>query len=94
MPFKKGISGNISGRKKGSVNKNKLLLRNRINDFLELNFDIIIDDINKMDPKDRIRSYIELLNYTLPKLKAVETTTPEETPEQFKPIIITVNHEE
>lgn len=68
MGFKKGQSGNPSGRPTGSGNKDKQLLRERITDFLENNFDEIVKDIEQLKPRERIRAYLDLLSFGLPKL--------------------------
>lgn len=74
MKFEKGHSGNPDGRPPGTKNKVSEEIRNRINDFLDNNFELIQNDLLELEPKDRIKFYIELLQYGLPKLKQVELT--------------------
>src|SRR5688572_9486687 len=74
MAFKKGNSGNPSGRPKGSENKMTGQLRSLITDFLEQRFVHLVTDFNKLQPKDRIKVYIELLQYSVPKLQAVSNS--------------------
>lgn len=69
MAFKKGESGNPSGRPKGSINKTTFELRGLIADFLSNNFEKISTDFELLQPKDRIKYYCELLNFGLPKLQ-------------------------
>lgn len=70
--FKKGESGNPFGRPQGISNKVTTEIREKINDFLGNNFDSIKTDINKLEPKDRIKFYIELLSFGLPKQRSFE----------------------
>jgi len=72
MPFEKGNSGNPDGRPKGTNNKLTKQLRETINDFLETNFESVIQDFEKLTPKERLKFYCELLQYGLPKLQAVQ----------------------
>jgi predicted component of type VI protein secretion system len=75
MPFEKGNSGNPEGRPKGTNNKLSKQLRETINDFLETNFETVINDFEKLTPKERLKFYCELLQYGLPKLQAVQMET-------------------
>ncbi len=68
MPFKKGLSGNISGRPRGSKNKAGEGLRNLISDFLEQRFEQVVNDFEQLEPKDRIKVFTDLLQYSVPKL--------------------------
>lgn len=72
MPFEKGISGNPVGRPRGSANRINQQLRETITDFLECNFQKIMDDFEELGPKDRVKLYCDLLQYGLPKLQAVQ----------------------
>lgn len=71
MPFKKGQSGNPEGRPPGSPNKVTQEIRERINDFLDNNFDDIQADIQRLEPKDRVKFFIELLSFGVPRLKNI-----------------------
>ena len=71
MPFNKGISGNPSGKPKGTKNKVGQQLRETISNFLAENFELVIQDFKELGPKDRTRLYCDLLQYGLPKLQAV-----------------------
>ncbi|MFW5886366.1 MAG: DUF5681 domain-containing protein [Bacteroidota bacterium] len=78
MPFKKGESGNPEGRPPGTKNKVNQEIRERINNFLDENFETIESDFLALEPKDRARFYTELLQYGAPKLKAIEMTNDSE----------------
>src|SRR3954452_3076472 len=71
MGLPKGRSNNLHGRPRGSLNKNRIELRERITSLLEKNFDRVEGLIPKLRPKDQIRAYIDLLQYSVPKLQAV-----------------------
>lgn len=82
MPFKKGESGNISGRPLGSKNLVTEEIRKKVLSFLDENFELIELDIRKLEPKERVKFYIDLLQFSLPKLRLDEMQIAEEkTPE-------------
>ena len=70
--FKPGTSGNPKGRPKGAGNKEAQVLRDKVKDLLEDNFDTIVDDLKALEPKDRVSAYLKLLEFSLPKLKSIE----------------------
>ena len=74
MAFKKGNSGNPSGRPKGSTNKTGGQLRELISGFLENRFQDVVTGFEEMEAKDKIKVYTDLLQYGLPKLQAVNNT--------------------
>jgi hypothetical protein len=68
----KGKTNNPAGRKKGVPNKVTQTMRERINAFLDDNFEIVKADFKKLEPKDKLLFYTKLLTFGLPQLKAVE----------------------
>ncbi len=74
MAFKKGNSGNPTGRPKGSQNKAGGQLREVIANFLEQRFEDVVNDFEQLEPKDRIKVYTDLLQYGVPKLQAVSNS--------------------
>lgn len=74
--FQPGQSGNPAGRPPGSTHKVSAALREKISLFLDENFDLIKEDLKKLKPADRMRFYIDLLQFGLPKLQAVQIETP------------------
>jgi hypothetical protein len=75
MPFEKGYSGNLNGRPPGIPNKVTMQLREMITDFLENNFEQVKRDFKRLPPKERARLYVDLLQYGLPKLQAMQIET-------------------
>jgi len=67
----KGKTNNPNGRPRGIPNKVTKELREIINDFLNENIDKVRADFNKLQPKDRVRLYIDLLQYSIPKYQSI-----------------------
>lgn len=67
MPFNPGQSGNPAGRPTGIPSKPKPL-RLLITRFLTENFDSVIKDIKSLQPKDRVKAYMEMLPYGAARL--------------------------
>lgn len=77
MPYKKGESGNPAGRPKGSKNKVTLDMKERIQALID-RLEVTIDaDIEALEPGERIKAYLSLLEYVTPKLSraSVEAST-------------------
>lgn len=67
MPqFQKGNSG----RPKGSKNKVVGQTRDRIQALFDTNFETIQDDLESLEPKDRLKFLFDLLPYLAPKLQS------------------------
>lgn len=62
------------GRAKGTPNKATAELRDRFTSLLESNFDTIQSDLNTLEPKDRIKTILEISKFVIPTLKAVENS--------------------
>jgi hypothetical protein len=83
------------GRTKGTPNKATAELRERFTSLLESNFDTIQSDLNNLEPKDRIKTLLEISKFVIPTLKAVENTIDFDedlrfdfTPETIKVVIV------
>jgi len=74
------------GRKRGTPNKITAEIRDKFTKLLEDNFDSIQNDLNTLEPKDRIRLMFELAKFVIPTLKATEINT--NTENQLQEIII------
>ena len=61
-----------TGRPKGSVNKSSNEIRETFQLLLENNIEKIQDDLNELEPKDRIKLLLDLSNFIIPKMKSVD----------------------
>ena len=84
MPFKKGTSGNLIGRTKGSVSTTTKLIREHINQAIDGNK--IMEMLDKIDsPTEYFNAISKLLPYSIGKVKAYEEI------EEREPIDININ---
>ena len=63
---------NNSGRPKGSVGKSNNKIRDTFQLLLENNLEKLQEDLNELEPKDRIQLLLSLANYILPKLRSID----------------------
>ena len=78
MAFEKG--NNLGGRTKGSTNKNTTEIRERFRLLLEANLDSIQEDLDSLDPEERLKVLLHLSKFVLPTLKNTELTSGEDQP--------------
>ena len=71
MPFEKGHT-QATGRPKGSSNKATSKVRNAYTDLLEGNLEQLKEDFKELEPKDRIKLFLDLSKYVIPQLKQSE----------------------
>ena len=84
MPFKKGTSGNPTGRPKGSVSTTTKLIREHISNAIDGNK--IMEMLNKIEnPTEYISAISKLLPYAVGKKKAYEEM------DEIEPITINFN---
>jgi hypothetical protein len=71
MPFEPGQSGNPDGRPRGTQNKLNTRVKGFITALLEENFDSVQASFASLDGKDKVRCWIDLLPYAVPKLQSM-----------------------
>jgi len=71
MGLKKGMTNNPAGRLPGALNKVAKDLRLTIVDFLETNWNEVIELWSNLEPKDKIKFYETLMQYAVPKMQSV-----------------------
>ncbi len=67
------------GRKKGTPNKTTKEIRNTLSLLLSNNLENLQKDIDKLEPKDRIKTLIDISKFIIPTLKAIELKNDNET---------------
>ena len=84
MPFKKGTSGNLTGRPKGSLSTTTKLIREHISQAIDGNK--IMEMLDKIEsPTEYINAITKLLPYSIGKVKAYEDV------EEIEPIDIKIS---
>lgn len=63
------------GRPKGAKNKSTGQIRERIQSLFDDNFQMIQEDLESLEPKDRLKFLTDLLPYLVPKLQATTYST-------------------
>ena len=87
MAFIKGNSGNPHGRPKGRPNKIKHEIRESLQAFLESNEATFQATFDQLEPKDKIRYYIDLLPFVVPKLQSTQL----QVEDNSEPVVVTIN---
>ena len=87
MGLEKGRTNNPYGRPAGSKNKATAEIRELLTGFISDNWDNMLEDFNKLEPKERLAFYEKILQYTLPRLQAT-------TLENINPPALTVSYSE
>jgi predicted ATP-grasp superfamily ATP-dependent carboligase len=72
MGLQKGKTNNPAGRPSGSLNKLSKDLRKNITDFLEENFEVVKLEWQKLEGKDKLQFYKDLIQYAIPKMQTME----------------------
>ena len=78
------------GRPKGVPNKATASLRANVQQLLEDNFEVIQQDLKKLDAKSRADLWVRLLEYVVPKLTRTEAVAVEKA----KPDLSRLSHQE
>lgn len=74
MGLKKGMTNNPAGRTPGALNKISKDLRTNISDFLNDNFDDFVAAYNKLEGKDKVSVYIDLIPFVVARMQASSVT--------------------
>jgi hypothetical protein len=80
----------FGGRTKGTPNKMTNALREKFQTLLDDNLDKMQSDLDALEPKERLKTLLELANYVLPKLRTIDVNEigNDEDNEAFRPVII------
>lgn len=71
--FKKNPENiNRKGRPKGSKNKEKLVIKDFINELINDNQNLILEDFKSLTPNERIKHTINLMRFVIPFAKDIE----------------------
>lgn len=79
MPFKKGKSGNVKGKPKGSISKVTKDQRERAALIIDNNIEKMqgwIDKVAAENPERAYKMVLDMFEFSLPKLKAIELSGP------------------
>ena len=71
MPFEKG-KDKTGGRTKGTLNNSSTKVRESFTTLLEDNLEQLKEDFKELDPKDRIKLFLDLSKYVIPQLKQTD----------------------
>lgn len=86
MQFEKGRE-KTGGRKPGSTNKATADIKTKIAALIEEHFETIKDDLEALDPKERVAAYLKFLEYVLPKQREQKIDFSTLTEEQIDEIL-------
>ena len=78
-----------NGRTQGSQNKTTKEIRETFKNLLETNLEQIQNDLNELEPKDRIMFLLKLTSFVIPSLRSIEVN--EMNVKDIEPIIIQIN---
>jgi len=79
----------FGGRTKGTANKTTAEIREHFQNLVSNNLEQLNEDLNSLEPLNRLKMIIELSKFVVPTLKATELTTGIEN-NRFQPIIVTI----
>ena len=76
----------FGGRVKGTPNRNNKEIRDNFQKLIENNMDQLQQDISEMNPKDRVKTVLDLARFVIPTLKSVDLSASAES--EIAPVII------
>jgi hypothetical protein len=80
-----------NGRTVGSVNRTTKEIRETFKNLLENNLEQVQNDLDSLDPKDRVLFLLKLTSFVIPTLRSIEVN--EMNIKDIEPIIIQINNE-
>lgn len=86
MPFEKGRE-KTGGRRAGQPNRSTTDIKSKIADLIDESFDGIKDDLQDLEPKDRVAAYLKFLEYVVPKQREQKIDLSTLTDEQIDDLI-------
>ena len=86
MPFEKG-KPKTGGRKCGSANKATTDIKTKIAALMDEQFNAVSNDLDLLEPKDRVMAYLKFLEYVLPKQREQKIDLSMMTEEQIDEIL-------
>ncbi len=75
MPFEKGVSGNVNGRRPGTANKLTRLHREFVQNLLDKQQGKIRRELKKLEGKEYLSIVLTLMEFSIPKLNRTELNT-------------------
>ena len=75
----------FGGRAKGTANKTTNEIREHYQKLISNNLELLQNDLNELEPKERLKIILELSKFVVPTLKAIEMNT--DSNDNFTPII-------
>jgi hypothetical protein len=80
----------FGGRTKGTPNKMTIEIREKFQTLLTDNLEQMQSDLDALEPKERLKTLLELANYVLPKLRTIDVNEIGNDAENdsFRPVII------
>ena len=75
----KFVKGHGGAKPIGATHKDTSRIRTFIKELIENNFEQVIQDIQLLDPKERVNAISNLIEYAIPKLSRTELVEDKET---------------
>lgn len=89
-----GKAAGESSSRKGISNKSTAKIRDKIVNVIQENLESLEADLNALNPKERLDVLLKLMNYSLPKIKAIEAGEHQGFDEMEIKLIAAMEHSE